>query len=891
MNYHQRIKELCPFNIQCKDEVCNFLHPRCLAGVCIWCLQNNKEKCDGTLLNLSNKELRSYLQQQKINGVFAMNLCKKQNQCEDKQNCRFLHRKWAEGICIQDIIDECSNTETCQLQHVSWELVKKEAYAQFNIHNTNPESIENTGNHKLPDNLCIQYLTGVCEFYTSCSKIHVDWECLKNSSYTDIRDTRRKSCLFEQSTSIMVQSEKFTRSDVANAYFDKIYTNQIKKMVQKAQVIDVLFIIDITGSMQRWLTSAKSNIHKIIEEFQTQIDKKKNIVRTAIVAYRDFGDEDNMLYREFTSDTKIIFEFLNQLQAKGGGDDPEDVIGALEKGFRLNISKDVESVLCTFLICDNPCHGPYHENLQDEHFDKVKKGDLEKIMQKYFNLKKFNFFTCYKITDATDLMFNKMQTTFPTLKITVSTPDDFKQQVIFSLQQSLKQSETKTSNTQQTQRIRANFSKSKPFEMSNSLLKDNNIDYWKNFQKQQEQNSVEGETLLIINKNQEILPEKDRGQLCQIFKLFDVVLNRNLVLKLPYYIIESYNKQKELSQKENEDYQLFIKKRYISLLIAQQLADSFRQKTQSIEGAPPIFYVSPIIYELQTPFMGVTKLFAETYIDLPNFCEWKKYTNNTKYADQDEYYYTSFSHYSYEATQGKLIITDLQGKNNILSDPSIHTIDEEIREMLGYDETDFKENGVLLFFQQQHRYCHNFCKKLNLKPFQDCQELSSNSNNIIEINKSISWGCDDVVYVICQVCGEFQDLKYDDYLKKHSCTCDNCLEDKEPILLTCICCRKQFKCFYNQEVKVGKIPSKCDQCISKCVKGNLECVYCSCYCESRVNNKQVGDDKIAICNEGVRFLNALKCSKCNQLYNYEVQITADDYKISVYVCKNCKQLK
>lgn len=68
------------------------------------------------------------------------------------------------------------------------------------------------------------------------------------------------------------------------------------------------------------------------------------------------------------------------MSAKGGGDDPENVLGALEKGIRLNISKDADSVLCTFLICDSPSHGPYHEFPIDDHYDKVKEGDLENVM-------------------------------------------------------------------------------------------------------------------------------------------------------------------------------------------------------------------------------------------------------------------------------------------------------------------------------------------------------------------------------------------------------------------------------------------------------------------------------------------------------------------------------
>lgn len=144
----------------------------------------------------------------------------------------------------------------------------------------------------------------------------------------------------------------------------------------------------------------------------------------------------------------------------------------------MNISKGEDSVLCTFLICDSPCHGPYHDYKVDDHFDKVKEGDLENIMRQYLNLKQNSFFTCFKITENTNKMFQKMKSAFPNLIITETTPDRFHESVLFSLKKSAKTSETKTSNPRKTVRIRATYSKSKPLEINNSLLRDNHIDYW-----------------------------------------------------------------------------------------------------------------------------------------------------------------------------------------------------------------------------------------------------------------------------------------------------------------------------------------------------------------------------------------------------------------------------
>jgi len=53
--------------------------------------------------------------------------------------------------------------------------------------------------------------------------------------------------------------------------------------------------------------------------------------------------------------------------------------------------------------------------------------------------------------------------------------------------------------------------------------------------------------------------------------------------------------------------------------------------------------------------------------------EFVKYTNNAMYNQDD--IIASFSHYTWEITGGLLLVNDLQGFQNILSDPAIQSSD------------------------------------------------------------------------------------------------------------------------------------------------------------------------------------------------------------------------
>lgn len=73
------------------------------------------------------------------------------------------------------------------------------------------------------------------------------------------------------------------------------------------------------------------------------------------VGYRDFSDKNNQfVLKNFTPYIENIKDLLNGIQATGGGDRAEDIIGAFKKAQQFT-HKD--GILQIFLICDAPSHG------------------------------------------------------------------------------------------------------------------------------------------------------------------------------------------------------------------------------------------------------------------------------------------------------------------------------------------------------------------------------------------------------------------------------------------------------------------------------------------------------------------------------------------------------
>lgn len=121
--------------------------------------------------------------------------------------------------------------------------------------------------------------------------------------------------------------------------------------------LDVLFLLDATGSMGDEITQIQSTIEEIAGRID-QFDPRPEL-RLGLVSYRDSGDAYvTNLDSNFTSDVAGFREALLQVRADGGGDTPEDLNSGLEVAIR-QMSWQRDSVRLIFLVADAPAHLDY----------------------------------------------------------------------------------------------------------------------------------------------------------------------------------------------------------------------------------------------------------------------------------------------------------------------------------------------------------------------------------------------------------------------------------------------------------------------------------------------------------------------------------------------------
>ncbi|KAF3933678.1 hypothetical protein ABW19_dt0200534 [Dactylella cylindrospora] len=95
--------------------------------------------------------------------------------------------------------------------------------------------------------------------------------------------------------------------------------------------------------------------------------------------------------------------------------------------------------------------------------------------------------------------------------------------------------------------------------------------------------------------------------------------------------------------------------------------------------------------------------------------EYVKYNNNAGYVNNkipdDRFNQTAqaFSHFTFDRSQGRFLVSDLQGVGHILTDPAIHTLDPG---RFNLTETNLGKEGFKFFFSTH--VCNDICKNLGL---------------------------------------------------------------------------------------------------------------------------------------------------------------------------------
>lgn len=143
--------------------------------------------------------------------------------------------------------------------------------------------------------------------------------------------------------------------------------------------IEVVFVLDTTGSMSGLIEGAKQKIWSIANAMASA--KPRPQIRIGLVAYRDRGDAYITKLTAMTDDLDAMYSDLMKLSADGGGDGPESVNQALHEAYTKfdwtkNEGQGRNTLRLIYLVGDAPPHMDYQQDIlyKDTCADAVRHG-------------------------------------------------------------------------------------------------------------------------------------------------------------------------------------------------------------------------------------------------------------------------------------------------------------------------------------------------------------------------------------------------------------------------------------------------------------------------------------------------------------------------------------
>lgn len=598
--------------------------------------------------------------------------------------------------------------------------------------------------------------------------------------------------------------------------FLKCKIDEIGFDLKSLQSLDICFVVDCTGSMGSYITAVKENVCNIIKETQNQFPGTQ--IRLAFLAYRDINDHDRFEINDFTEDAQSIINFAQKLQAQGGADGPEDVNGALQKSVELSWNSSARLI---FHIADAPCHNQLYHSCPDD-FPKGYSDDkpFENIFEEL--LMKKIVYAILQVNDSLKSMISKFREHYLNLRnyfepgINVfhyrklnNNPANLFSTIISSI------NHTMTSNI--------HSSLSSKFELKSKIKEIGKLPFKGIVEEDESEcdddppmwNANEKSGYWVINKNVQLVsvdfseehkfdlevslnkfkiplcemndqevwihPQKaNQGSFNKVFyaKLKFGATEKRMMIKFP----------KEQPKNAREYFENQLKLNTIGRILSKRYNEELVEKTKIDKG---ISFVDELIYKKGDKY-GVMETFIEG--------EYTKYTNNATYitSETSELHLKiiSFGHWSYQHTKGNIMITDLQGSQSLLTDPTLHTLSRYFRSF-----GDFGSDGYAKFFIV-HK-CNKICKRLGLKEEDKFGKASY-------LNKAI-------VQKKCQnkFCVEQTKNEY----------CENCLNElnlEKIITAKCKCGGKIEYKKLEYVFKGKKIPNLCASCKVAKSKGSMD---------------------------------------------------------------------
>ena len=605
--------------------------------------------------------------------------------------------------------------------------------------------------------------------------------------------------------------------------------------------LDIMFIMDCTGSMAEWIDACKRELVSIIDIIQEQHELIKP--RISFVAYRDFKDTKQFEIQGFTSDIDGVKKFIEGLKAHGGYDQCEDVAGGLSYALQQNWEAKAKYAV---FIADAPAHGKkYYRHADDEFPDGDPEGrKIEDLIEQFAK----NDISLYaiKIQNSTEKMLDLMSNVYKktcgkTLEIANlgSSTKCFGFFVTYSINATITQTSLKDNIDDLKVRIK------KLRKERENTLNASSMGYIEEDTKEEDMipngSQILNLTLdssecnwrktnftcmkakcytwfickdkgITINWHKPLIQKSEvltnvwintkpfaAGSMRYAFYMKDLNMNQKMVGKIPKVLDQNY--VPEIMMKDIE-----------SILVCSHIVSEFNDRIVSIlpDADMLISFVHCYIYEI------INKGIPYKYWWVENLIEgnYEKFNNNAgweaKSFKQTSLIIQALSHYSWQFTNGYLMIVDLQGGNGVLTDPQIHCLDAKRfgKGNLGYE-------GIVKFFFT-HK-CSFYCEKLELVNPKIHDELPKNFgffNNVLE--KPVK---NEIINKLCDLCKQaFHISSFDYYYQKEKFSqiyCPYCKRmQKETVReKICIDCSSTFTSSdYWVKMKRCDFPVRCTYC-------------------------------------------------------------------------------
>ncbi len=153
------------------------------------------------------------------------------------------------------------------------------------------------------------------------------------------------------------------RGNVTQVVHPPIQQSVVPVIPVAAPKIEVVFVLDTTGSMSGLIQAAKDKIWSIASTMASAQPAPE--IKMGLVAYRDRGDAYVTRVVDLSTDLDSVYATLMDFEAAGGGDSPESVNQALADAIHgISWSTDPGSYQVVFLVGDAPAHMDYQDDVK-----------------------------------------------------------------------------------------------------------------------------------------------------------------------------------------------------------------------------------------------------------------------------------------------------------------------------------------------------------------------------------------------------------------------------------------------------------------------------------------------------------------------------------------------